>query len=309
MLHRPHSRRAVGGFTLVELLVVIGIIAVLISVLLPALSKARNQAQIVACVSNLRQVGMAFLLYSNANKGAYPYPTTAAPSNEAMCWFNAIDPYLGAKADSRRSGASGTRAFAAIKQCPVWTSFPDSNATLTSQGTQKEVSRTYKMNTNLRRNGLKADWAKVTDVKGTDSFVMVCESVGYDAIAIDGNTDNSRFSCQMSEPDDANDAYPYLRHKNTANVVFCDGHAGNQVIKMVDPGKAPNNTSALPWVNAPAAVMNPHFRMWVAEYVDASGNLVWPNPAMKGKSLDSLGLRHNPDNPLHWTQPPNLTRR
>jgi prepilin-type N-terminal cleavage/methylation domain-containing protein len=66
---RPRRSRAAAGFTLVELLVVIGIIAVLISMLLPALAQTRAQSQSVKCLSNLRQIGQATQLYANANKG------------------------------------------------------------------------------------------------------------------------------------------------------------------------------------------------------------------------------------------------
>lgn len=69
-----HGRRAPGAFTLVELLVVIGIIAVLIGILMPALRRARNQAQKVDCMSRMRQIMLATHMYTQVHKGWLPGP-------------------------------------------------------------------------------------------------------------------------------------------------------------------------------------------------------------------------------------------
>ena len=60
------------AFTLVELLVVIGIIAVLLSILLPTLGKIRRQANTLQCSSNMRQIATTLIMYINDNKGKFP---------------------------------------------------------------------------------------------------------------------------------------------------------------------------------------------------------------------------------------------
>ena len=84
------------GFTLVELLVVIGLIAALISILLPALSRAYASAQLTRCASNLKQVCTALLTYATDNKGQFP-PNFSLPSPGAY-WYHEdrLGRYLGA---------------------------------------------------------------------------------------------------------------------------------------------------------------------------------------------------------------------
>jgi prepilin-type N-terminal cleavage/methylation domain-containing protein len=86
-----HPRKA---FTLVELLVVIGIISVLVAILMPALSKARDAANTAVCLSNLRQGALAMIQYAGDNKDHLPHLSYHTSNGVLLYWMHPIHPYL-----------------------------------------------------------------------------------------------------------------------------------------------------------------------------------------------------------------------
>lgn len=84
------SQRA--GFTLIELLVVISIIMILAGMLLPSLARAKQQANRIKCLNNMRQLGLSLIMYADENEGQFP-PRRTPPST----WINRLEPYYRAE--------------------------------------------------------------------------------------------------------------------------------------------------------------------------------------------------------------------
>ena len=91
----PSTRRSRSAFTLVELLVVIGIIALLMSILLPALGKAREHARQVKCANNIKQLYYSILMYTADNKGRLPIFPRVEDNNLMSPYLGIIEPQLG----------------------------------------------------------------------------------------------------------------------------------------------------------------------------------------------------------------------
>lgn len=113
------------GFTLVELLVVISIIALLLALLMPALQRARGQARSIVCKSGLKQLGLVFNLYADDYDGHFPWNMASHPESGWIRWFHFTSPsqwcstrYGGPKQGARGLGDPDAKNWQNFYICP-----------------------------------------------------------------------------------------------------------------------------------------------------------------------------------------------
>ena len=203
-----------AGFTLVELLVVIGVVAVLVGLLLPVLATARRNARRVTCSSNLGQWAKALIAFAAQNDGAFPrrgqgvQPTTQVARGDD--WFNALPRYLGLKPYSARvsandlprpGGVGNADGGSGVWLCP---SAVDLGAA---------YHWSYSMNMALsveqaNQNAGQPD--KLTTVGDATSMVFMADGPGNYCSTFPSKT-----------PGNYN---PAARHEGAVNLSFVDGH-------------------------------------------------------------------------------------
>ncbi len=233
-----HSHKKTA-FTLVELLVVIGIIAVLISILLPALSRARAAALQTACLANHRQIMQAMLQYTNDNRGYFPTNTTMAPnpnnpSTQVLFeWFTY--PLLGQYVGSKPVNSAGldlpyytsTRVYF----CPAMPFYYASIGTYF--GSDFGIGYNLRIDSRISRPNLSGrPNLKASLCQPSSQVFILVDSM--QSVTANGNVNAAanqwirfyvgepQYALPASDPTRGATAY---RHNKQTNVSFADGHA------------------------------------------------------------------------------------
>ncbi|AHF89050.1 N-terminal cleavage protein [Opitutaceae bacterium TAV5] len=194
----PHCRSA---FTLIELLTVIAIIGILAAIIIPTVGKVREAARTAACQSNLRQFGVASLLYAQDHKGCLNYQTGYGKAG-ATFWYDRFAPYIAGsdKADVRNAQT--------IWLCPAVV------------GRDPNVADTTKKDYAMSR-GTCIDRAENTTSFTASRPITDFETPSRKIYILDVNSSTTIVASELFTKGGTKIA---LRHNNKANILFLDGH-------------------------------------------------------------------------------------
>jgi prepilin-type N-terminal cleavage/methylation domain-containing protein/prepilin-type processing-associated H-X9-DG protein len=222
IMHSTHANGVRRGFTLVELLVVIGIIALLTSILLPTVAVARRAARDTACLSNLRQLGAAFLAYQNEND-AYPCPAKTGASQ----WWSQdwIYPIVYGTSVPTASRATYSWLPHTIFECP-------SAAALELPPGDNNLWRSYGMSARLNDR-----YADTGDYRGDFKQPNLVSSPSETTLLIDC-TQQWSGTLVTATPAPSNSQLAHVqeaaaRHNNWLNVLYVDGHAAPRTLDSI----------------------------------------------------------------------------
>ncbi len=190
------------AFTLLELLIVVGILSIFSALTGGVMKNIRARARATVCLNNLHQLGLAIRLYSNDNDERFPYPSSYGFGPE-FGWYHAIDPYM-----SGQDVGSQRRSLA--KQDPIFERFPQSWSTNV---------HTIKMNQNLGYTNGVAFFASFTGVSHPEWTVLLFDGRAELDALVSGAP--SAVATRM----DGTEGHVARRHSERANVLFVDGHA------------------------------------------------------------------------------------
>jgi len=216
------SRRSEKAFSLVELLVVIGIIAILISILLPAMNKARESAKTLQCAAQLRQIGLAIQAYASSNHGLTPawsnyhsYPNDVNPDDPlGPGWITLLTPYIGVKPDSP------------IYRCPAYPG-DDSAITYFIAARWGHLQSPPIRSIALSRIKLASQFILSADVTERSWYRAPFGTHNQSFDNIDKDDAVQRCLVFFGEPDG------YNMHRAGNNILFSDGHV--HPFKQFDP--------------------------------------------------------------------------
>ncbi len=179
------------GFTLIELLVVISIIAVLMSIMMPALGRAREGAKMVLCGNNCRQIGYQLTIYGNENKGRFPLYSDAYLNN-GQTWSNGTYRYWPYFIDQSFDRFS-TKNFPSYFICPSVKDKAVINESNVPYGYNYSILGNYQSSS--QNEGA---YAKAGDFKNPSGIIMITESRRYDPSS--QNIDNAIGSPWVEPP-------------------------------------------------------------------------------------------------------------